>query len=302
MHGEGFTARIARPSPRAASRRARESKGTLPRAYLAARRGALEVAHHGVRRARVASHRLDDTQEPSPRPRSPAASPARPASVGLTRGDRWVLVGLMLGGSFLVAVLTSTLTVQGIERTRPTSVASSGAKSVASSNAAQADSVAAVGATPIPASRDTMPMVPSAREVDSTRVASASHIDSAPRHEVVHAAAPAPRRVNPHTERRALTVAEHVRAAPQLRRVGSKPSLEPSTVAPQAVTASATPPAAAPAITAPASGAPAAAPAANNALVLEELRAIHAEINARKRHVDSLTASLDSLKRGTTPD
>ena len=302
MHGEGSTAPMARPAPRAATRRVRESKGTLPRAYLAARRGALEVAHHGVRRARVASHRLDDTQEPSPRPRSPAASPARPASVGLTRGDRWVLVGLMLGGSFLVAVLTSTLTVQGIERTRPTSVASSGAKSVASSNAAQADSVAAVGATPIPASRDTMPMVPSAREVDSTRVASASHIDSAPRHEVVHAAAPAPRRVNPHTERRALTVAEHVRAAPQLRRVGSKPSLEPSTVAPQAVTASATPPAAAPAITAPASGAPAAAPAANNALVLEELRAIHAEINARKRHVDSLTASLDSLKRGTTPD
>jgi hypothetical protein len=27
------------------------------------------------------------------------------------------------------------------------------------------------------------------------------------------------------------------------------------------------------------------------------LRAIHAEIDARKRHVDSLTASLDSLKR-----
>jgi 3-oxoacyl-ACP reductase-like protein len=93
-----------------------------------------------------------------------------------------------------------------------------------------------------------------------------------------------------------------VRAAPQPSRVATQPSLKPSTVAPQAVSASASPPASTPAIAAPASGAPAAAPAANSALVLEELRAIHAEIDARKRHVDSLTASLDSLKRGTTPE
>lgn len=298
MHGEGAIVPIARPAPRGASRRARERKGTLPRAYLAARRGALEVAHHGARRARVASRRRDETHEPSPRPRSPAAAPARPASVGLTRGDRWLLSGLMLGGSLLVAVLTSTLTVQGIERTR----ASSGPTSAASFNAVHADSLAAVAATPIPAFRDTMPIVPPAREADSTPVASASHIDSAPRHEVVRAAAPSPRRATPRAERRALTVAEHVRAAPQPRPVASQPSLEPSTVAPQSVPASATAPVATPAIVAPASGPPAAAPAANNALVLEELRAIHAEINARKRHVDSLTASLDSLKRGTTPD
>jgi hypothetical protein len=40
----------------------------------------------------------------------------------------------------------------------------------------------------------------------------------------------------------------------------------------------------------------------SNAQFLEELRAIHAEINARKRHMDSLTASLDSLKRITKPE
>ena len=282
MHGEGATAPIARPAPRAAPRRVRERTGTLPRAYLAARRAALEVARHGARRAPVASRRRDDTQVPSPRPRSPAAAPAKPASIGLARGDRWLLAGLMLGGSLLVAVLTSTLTVQGIERTRASSGATSVASSIASTAAVHADSFVAVAATPIPASRDTMPIVPPPREAESTPVA--------------------PRRATPRTERRAITVAERVRAAPQARPVASQPSLEPSRVGPQTVAASATPPAATPAIAAPASGVPAAAPAANNALVLEELRAIHAEIDARKRHVDSLSASLDSLRRGTNPD
>ena len=206
----------------------------------------------------------------------------------------------MLGGSLVVAVLTTTLTVQGIERTRATSLASSNA----SSAAVHADSIVAVAATPIAASRDTVPSVASVREPDSMPVASASHVDSAPRHEDVHAAAPAPRRARARTERRALTVAEHVHAAPQPRQVASQPSLEPSAVAPQTVPASANPPAGTPAIASPATT-PAAAPApptANSALVLEELRAIHAEINARKRHVDSLTASLDSLKRGATPE
>ena len=209
----------------------------------------------------------------------------------------------MLGGSLLVAVLTSTLTVQGIEHTRATSLASANAPAAA----VHADSLVAVAAARIAASRDSMPILASTPEPDSMSVASASHIDSAPRHADVHAAARAPRRASARTERRALTVAEHVHSAPQPRPVASQPSPEASAMAPQTVPASATPPAATPPIPAPASvasatGAPTAAPAANNALVLEELRAIHAEINARKRHVDSLTASLDSLKRVTTPE
>ncbi|HEY8794454.1 MAG TPA: hypothetical protein VIM15_05855 [Gemmatimonadaceae bacterium] len=302
MHGEGATGPIARPATRAAPRRVREKKGTLPRAYLAARRGALEVAHHGAHRARGASQRSDETQERSPRRRSPGAAPPKPASFGLAPGDRWLLAGLMLAGSLLVAVLTSALTVRGIAHTRASSGATSGATSVASSAAARADSFITVAAAPIPASGDTMPIALPPRAADSLPVAPASHIDSAPRHEEVHAAAPPPRRASPRTERRALTVAEHVRAAPQPRPVTAPPSLAPSTVAPQTVAVSATPPPATQAIIAAASGAPAAASAANNALVLEELRAIHAEIDARKRHVDSLTASLDSLKRGTKPD
>jgi hypothetical protein len=57
------------------------------------------------------------------------------------------------------------------------------------------------------------------------------------------------------------------------------------------------------ATTAQQSAAPAATvPANNNSAVLDELRAIHAEIDARKKHMDSLTAALDSLKRIPKPD
>ena len=66
---------------------------------------------------------------------------------------------------------------------------------------------------------------------------------------------------------------------------------------------SVTPP---PAVSPPpaASTAPATQSAASpntNAQFLEELRAIHAEIDARKRHMDSLTRSLDSLKKISPP-
>jgi hypothetical protein len=42
--------------------------------------------------------------------------------------------------------------------------------------------------------------------------------------------------------------------------------------------------------------------AAARAEFLEELRAIHAEINARKRHMDLLTAALDSLEHVSKPN
>ncbi|HEX6816065.1 MAG TPA: hypothetical protein VF102_10360, partial [Gemmatimonadaceae bacterium] len=41
--------------------------------------------------------------------------------------------------------------------------------------------------------------------------------------------------------------------------------------------------------------------AASNAQVLQELHEIRNEIEARKRHVDSLTHALDSLKKGDPP-
>jgi hypothetical protein len=41
--------------------------------------------------------------------------------------------------------------------------------------------------------------------------------------------------------------------------------------------------------------------AASNAQVLQALREIHDEIEARKHHIDSLTRALDSLKKDDPP-
>jgi hypothetical protein len=123
-----------------------------------------------------------------------------------------------------------------------------------------------------------------------------------------HAAPPATT-VAKHTslprEKRQLSVAEHVRTAPQQRASISPPiAREPTIPAPQpsplvtqaAAQPASTQPAPVQSASNPVASGPS-APAANNAQFLEELRAIHAEIDARKRHMDSLTASLDSLKR-----
>jgi hypothetical protein len=265
---------------------------------------------------------------------------------GLAPADRWLLAGLMLASSVLVAVLTSALTVRGIDRT--------GAPTVA----ARAETVATVAAAPIPVSRDTTPIVRPSRAADSVLVATVSHTDSAPQHEdggavapppsiaprlspmPSHAArpVPTPKRVTPRAERHPLSVAEHVRAAPPSSAHTSPPitrdpivtppqpapvtqtvaqpaatlpsstALQPAAIPAQTVSPAPAPPpptsqTSTPASTTPATGAPAAgAPAANNAQFMEELRAIHAEINARKRHMDSLTAQLDSLKRVTKPN
>jgi hypothetical protein len=135
--------------------------------------------------------------------------------------------------------------------------------------------------------------------------------------------APVTRRETPRVERHPVSIAEHARAAPapstrvavstarehlaasrpseQPPSAAQQPAVTPPSIAPPRLTAPVA--AAAPAASSPVSSgagssppAPTAAPA-NNAQFLEELRAIHAEIDARKKHMDSLTASLDSLKR-----
>jgi len=102
-------------------------------------------------------------------------------------------------------------------------------------------------------------------------------------------------------ERHSLSIAEHARTSPQSSSVIPSARVATSmTGAPSEGASSASVPAA---TTAPQSAAPAAnVPAGNNSAVLDELRAIHAEIDARKKHMDSLTAALDSLKRIPKPD
>ena len=367
MHPEGATGPVIAPASRTAPRRALQRKAALPRAYMAARQGARRERSGPVRTGatKALPHAVRDNVElpvstSSSAPADshaemvvvrrddfssgrPNAWVARRAShegmtgprtqaqhrTGLAPADRWLLAGLMLASSVLVAVLTSVLTVRGVDRT--------GAPTIA----ARAETVATVAAAPIPVSRDTTPIVRPSRAADSVLVATVSHTDSAPQHEdggavapppsisprlspmPSHAAraVPAPKRVTPRAERHPLSVAEHVRAAAQSSTHTSPPITRDPIVTPQPAPVTQTivrpaatlppstalPPAAIPAQTvspapAPSTSAPQASPPANNAQFMEELRAIHAEINARKRHMDSLTAQLDSLKRVTKPN
>ena len=262
---------------------------------------------------------------------------AQPQRTGLAAADRWLLAGLMLASSLIVAILTSALTVRGMQRSGAPSIAvrpESTVRVVAASNTSTRDSAAAVRNT---------------RGNDSVLVAAANRTaDSSAAHEEVGGSvAPAPAASprlspvptqSPHShkrepsrvERHLVSLAERPRTAPSLQSRTSaaaarehvaqsapsqqllpaaQPAVTPPSIAPPSSSApsgasSATsavvsaPPVSPSTSTATTGSSPAATAApVNNAQFLEELRAIHAEINARKKHMDSLTASLDSLKR-----
>ncbi|MDQ2932598.1 MAG: hypothetical protein M3Y05_17480, partial [Gemmatimonadota bacterium] len=311
----------ARPKSEVAAER--EMAGTPVELELS-RRDESTAARPNAWIARRASH------EGMTGPRNPPAH-----RTGLATADRWLIAGLMLTSSVLVAVLTSALTVRGMGR----SGASLATPSVASRN----DAVATVAAAPAAVVRDTMPIIRPSRGNDSVIFASAPRADSAPQHEDGGAVAPlltsaprlspmparvarvAPAKTEKHepprAERRTISVAQRVRTAPPEHSappeysapitqtmaspaatlsssVTSAAATVPVTTPPPPVVQPPVPASAPPTVAAaPPAAAPASAPAANNAQFLEELRAIHAEIDARKKHMDSLTASLDSLKR-----
>jgi hypothetical protein len=228
---------------------------------------------------------------------------------GLATADRWLLAGLMLASSVIVAVLTSALTVRGMQHTGVPVIAST-------------VQPAPVVTTPEMPARDSVKVATVIARPDSALVASTVHDDSAPnRAEATGAVAPPPaarlspmpvqrerasKHEAPRVVRRPVSIAEHVSATSPTPQHVAQPAISPplaitSAPAPTAVAGSApspvAPPASAPSSTASAPAAPpTAAPAANNVQFLEELRAIHAEIDARKHHMDSLTAALDSLK------
>ena len=307
MHPEHATGPLARQPSRTAPRRALQRKAALPRAYMAARAGA--------RRERRASHEGMT---------GPRAAPSQ--RTGLATADRWLLAGLMLTSSVLVAVLTSALTVRGMQRD---------VGAAAPAIAAHAQAAAPVVQAAVPAARDSLPIARAVHAGDSASVAVAVRGDSArAREEAGGAVAPpppttplspmpsqvarapkrvAPRvepRVEPRAERRSVAIAERAQPGPSTSVIStspiatgvpSAPAVAPA-ITTSAITTSSSVTAAAPAA-APAAAAPtpAASPLANPA-VLEELRAIHAEIDARKRHMDSLSAALDSLNHVTRPD
>ena len=291
--------------------RGREKKVALPRAYLATRQGARHNRTGPTRaRAAAALANASRTQDAgsnavssvhpemdasrrdeltSPRPNAWVARRAshegmtgprnQPSRAGLAPADRWLLAGLMLAASVLVAVLTSALTVSGMQRAGAPLVA---AQRDTALTVASAPPVAALAPAPMPAplpARDSAVVAATLRAVDSSpRHEDAGTVGAPPSTQPrlspasAHPAR-ATRRVARHIERHPISVAERARVVP--------PAIASETAAPA-------PP-------------PAAAAPNNNAQFLEELRAIHAEIDARKRHMDSLTRSLDSLNKISPP-
>ena len=182
MHPETSTGSVSVTTSRTAPRRALQKKAALPRAYMAARAGArrervasprvgttqpIEAMHHSLR-AIAASEtgnavsapssssvaadvlRRDEITGTRPNPwvarrasrgmTGPRGAPANRS--GLATVDRWLLAGLMLTSSLLVAVLTSALTVRGMQR--------SGAPTLT----ARPDSVVTVAAAPVTPAHD----------------------------------------------------------------------------------------------------------------------------------------------------
>ena len=251
----------------------------------------------------------------------PRAAPATRS--GLATADRWLLAGLMLTSSLLVAVLTSALTVRGMQR--------SGAPTIA----ARAETVLTVADAPPATAHDSSIASRVRHRTDSILVASTSRVlDSTRDHEEAGGSVvpppmsprlspmpvqamratkpeskpafrPEPKREPSRAERRPVSVAERVRATPvppqpaPSQQPVTSPAIAPPTLTAQSSVAPATTSSSAASPVSPPSSPPAPTAAAapvNNAAFLEELRAIHAEIDARKKHMDSLTASLDSLK------
>jgi hypothetical protein len=296
-----------RMEPRRA--RGREKKVALPRAYLAARQGARRDRTGPTPSHATPSHATPPHATP---PHEGITGPRnQPQRAGLAPADRWLLVGLMLSASVLVAVLTSALTVSGMYR--------AGAAAIATRH----DTALAVASAPPAAVPAPMPVAPPARATDSVLVAATTRaVDSAAQREDAGTVgtppstrphvSPVPARVAHRarstrrepilSDKRSLSIAERGRVVPPaLAGPAPQPVTQPVTQPiTQPVVQPATQPITKP-ITQPAPASPPAATPVTNAQFLEELRAIHAEIDARKRHMDSLTRSLDSLKKISPP-
>jgi hypothetical protein len=318
LHPDDGSRRVsARPSARLTQRRAVQTKVSLPRAYLAARASARRERSSPTPREPAPSA---VAVPHAPREEISAARPwiARRASeegftgprgqshrAGLTTLDRWLLSGLMLTSSVLVAVLTSALTVRGMQRTGAPAAASeqSGERVAAAASVPAHDTSASIGSV---RAEDSTPVMNSVRRDSAadramTTVSAVPSDSASMRTSMLPRPMRTPRRITRSAEKHAVSVAEHVRAplpltstnVPLVREPVVRQSPPEAGAAPTRVTAA---PATAPA------PAPAAAAPLGNAQFLEELRAIHAEIDARKRHMDSLTAALDSLKHVSKPE
>jgi hypothetical protein len=232
----------------------------------------------------------------------------------LTPADRWLLIAIVFGASVLSASVTGYLTVRGIAG-RPAPVSASGSVAISppqrplDAAAMAKDSEAVLIAHPDTAAPP-LAMHPTPAPLGDQRTLAVAP-PAAPLAAPL-AAPPAPVAA-PKPRGRPMT--KPVVAKPLYRAAPTAPPVAASSpivlqVAPAAAPMPVAPPPAPPVAHAD-SAAPAAVPAAAAATVAPsaappvdvaaELKAIREELNARKRRVDSLTKSLDSLKTASPP-
>lgn len=286
-----------------------EEGAMLPRAYQTPR-AAKRAASRGI-----ATERFDRATEAPPRRErvtaaaeagsapararrlsheagTPHASLPRDVRMRLSTADRWLLSGLVLTGSVVVAVLSSVFTVRGM------------------SSAPAHAPVAVAPARPETVFVAASPREPAPKPAATASVPVAESVSTLPPDRAGGAVADAP----PTAARQATAAVRPTRVRAVPARTRPTPALvadHPHGPVPNGTVPGAAPPAAAPTPSTtipPALSSPKPAPvatqdsaAASNAQVLQELHEIRNEIEARKHHVDSLTHALDSLKKGDPP-
>jgi hypothetical protein len=240
------------------------------------------------------------------------------ARTGLAPSDRWVLLAAVVGGSAVSAIVASALTVRIM-------MGRGGAQPTASTPATGGEVITPVKDSALTSERADTVIAPPRQPVrppvgdqrtlalgtaGSAPPASASRKTTNPPRGTALLHRPSPQSIAPAAAAPSATVFSTAPVAPP---APSKDSAV-STPAPQADTAAATvvpvavpvvapaPPPEAPPVAAPAAPpAAAAAAAAPQTDIAAELKAIRDELNARKKRVDSLTHSLDSLKTPPPP-
>lgn len=299
----------AHPIQRAAALRPRvpkrlgEEGRILPRAYQARRATGTTAPVLDERPATASAERLTPASAPPygpawavrrPTPASVARAPVvREVRTRLASADRWLLSALVLAGSIMVAVLTSVLTVRGLDR---------GPERSALAAPARAETVFVAAAPKQPAVRVASAPPPAPESTHAPE-------PPKPARPTTAAAHPARERAVPARSHATLVAQQPHRQPPNATPAGAAPdaaSRSAPVAAPPAAQPATQPPAAPPVVPPATSAATPAATArdtsaASNAQVLQELREIRNEIEARKRHVDSLTHALDSLKKVDPP-
>lgn len=314
--------RVSHQGPRVTRGRGAAAEGSGDREETAAEADPPATRPTAVPSLPVPSSALTSvrTTQPMPRRSAMVEGPSAPrypahARTGLTPSDRWVLLAAVIGGSAVSAIVASALTVRimagrAAAHAPTTSAPTTGGEvitpvkdSIVASE--RADSVITPVPQPVrPPVGDQRTLVLGAAAAQPPAPAPRKATPPAPRGTaLLHR--PAPRVIAPPAAPPSATVFSTAPAAPRVDSAVAASAPPPDTTAAAPVAVPVVVPVATPAAPPPepvaAPPAAAAAAAAPQTDVAAELKAIRDELNARKKRVDSLTHSLDSLKTAPPP-